>query len=232
MATGPIVPVGGNPRDDDANRLERHLLDLSGADDPRVCFVPTASGDSEANIAAFYERFPSTWCRASHVTVFRPSAFDPLEALAAADVVYVGGGSTANMLALWRIHGIDAALRSAHERGAVLAGSSAGANCWFEASVTDSFGPLAPLLAGLGLLPGSFCPHYDSERERQPTYTRLVADGTLPAGYAGDDTTALHFQDRELVEVVSARPGSRAFRVHAVDGTAVEDPLPVRRLAS
>lgn len=228
--TGPIVPIGGNPRDDYGNRLERHLLDLSGVAQPRVCFVPTASGDNEAYIAAFYERFPSSWCRASHITFFRPSAFDPLDELATADVVYVGGGSTANMLAVWRIHGIDAALRAAHERGGVLTGSSAGANCWFDSSVTDSFGPLAPLLDGLGLLPGSFCPHYDSERERQPTYTRLVADGTLPDGYAADDAIALHFQDRQLVEVVSARARSRAFRVHAVAGAAVEDPLPVRRL--
>ena len=135
--------------------------------------MPTASGDSEPYITMFYERFPSTVCRPVHFTVFRPPAIPVAELLAEADIVYVGGGSTANMLAVWRLHGIDTMLRAADERGAVLTGSSAGANCWFDASVTDSFGnELAPLHDGLGLLAGSFCPHYDSEPQRRPVYRR------------------------------------------------------------
>src|SRR5262249_40379394 len=156
-------------------------------------------------ITNFYERFPSTRCRPAHFTLFRPPALDPAELLGEADIVYVGGGSTANMLAVWRIHGIDTMLLAAHQRGAVLTGSSAGAICWFEDGVTDSYGtPLDALRDGLGWLPGSFCPHYDSEAERRPVYRRLVADGTLPGGFAGDDGVAFHFADGELVEDVSS----------------------------
>ena len=125
--SGPIVPIGGNPRGPGEGLLERYLLDVSGVSNPRVCFVPTASGDSEPYITMFYERFPSTVCRPVHFTVFRPPAFPVAELLAEADIIYVGGGSTANMLAVWRLHGIDTMLHAAHERGAVLTGSSAGA---------------------------------------------------------------------------------------------------------
>jgi dipeptidase E len=142
-------------------------------------------------------------------------------------VIYVGGGNTANMLVIWRVHGIDVALRDAWERGAVLAGWSAGANCWFEDSVTDSFGPrLRALGDGLGFLPGTFCPHYDGEPERRPTYTQLVREGELAPGYAADDDTAFLFEGTELVEVVSQRKGARGYRVTA----GGEEPIEPRPL--
>ena len=131
---------------------------------------------------------------------------------------------------IWRVHGVDRALREAWERGAVVAGSSAGGICWFEGGVTDSFGPeLAPLRDGVGLLAGTFCPHYDSEHTRRATYHRLVGEG-LPAGYAADDGVGLHFHGPDLVEAVRSRAGGRAFRVEH-DGDAVtETALPVRPL--
>ena len=139
-------------------------------------------------------------------------------------MIYVGGGNTANMLAIWRVHGIDRALREAWDRGAVLGGMSAGANCWFEACVTDSFGPeLRELGDGLGILSGSFCPHYDGEPERQPKYTRLVGNGVLPSGYAADDDAAFHFEGKKLREVVSQREGARGYRVTA-EGEEPIDP--------
>jgi dipeptidase E len=230
---GPIIPIGGNPRGAAEGVLERYLLDVCAVDNPRVCFVPTASGDSESYITMFYERFPSTVCRPAHFTVFRPPAIPVAELLGEADIVYVGGGSTANMLAVWRLHGIDAMLRAAHERGAVLTGSSAGANCWFEASVTDSFGnELAPLHDGLGLLSGSFCPHYDSEPQRRPVYRRLIEHGALPRGYAAQDAVAFHFRDSNLVEVVTPRPNAAGYEVACVDSTFTERRLPTRVLAS
>src|SRR5712691_9029579 len=138
----------------------------------------------------------------------------------------VAGGSTANLLAVWRVHGFDRVLREAWESGVVLTGWSAGMICWFEAGVTDSFGPqLAGMRDGLGLLPGSACPHYDAEAERRPTYQGLVGEG-FPGGFAAEDLVALHFVDRELAEAVTARPDGRAFRVELVDGAAVETPLP------
>ncbi|MEX2099785.1 MAG: peptidase E [Acidimicrobiia bacterium] len=228
-----IVPIGGTARGGSDGALDEYLLELSGRDDPRVCFVPTASGDADAYITLFYERFPSTTCRPSHVTLFRPPALPPAELLADADIIYVGGGSTANMLAVWRLHGIDTMLRSAYERGAVLTGSSAGAICWFEDGITDSFGnELAALHDGLGYLAGSFCPHYDSEVQRRPVYRRLVADGAVPAGLAGEDGVAFHFDDGNLVEVVSSRPDAAGYQLEAVDGEAVEVRLPTRYLGT
>ena len=141
----------------------------------------------------------------------------------------MGGGNTANMLAVWRLHGVDDVLREAWEQGVVLCGTSAGGNCWFEACTTDSFGPIAPLRDGLGFLEGSFSPHYDAEPERRPTYLRLVADG-FPPGYAAEDAVALHFRGRELVEAIAVGEG-RAFRVErGAGGEAEETPLTPRRL--
>src|SRR5262245_11981186 len=203
--------------------LDRFMLSLSEAARPRVCFVPTASGDSDRGIAAFFEAFSARDCEPSCLRLFgMPER--PAEHLGSQDVVYVSGGNTANALALWKLHGIDDALRAAWERGAVLGGVSAGANCWFESCVTDSFGPgLDALYGGLGILPGSFCPHYDGEERRRPVYRELV-EGGFPAGYAADDCAALHFVGTELREVVSSRPGAAAYRVEP----GSETPIPAR----
>jgi peptidase E len=195
------------------SRIEDFMLGLSRSDRPRVCFLPTAGGERPEWILRFYEAFASRACEPSCVTLFGMPE-DPAAHVARQDVIYVGGGNTANMLALWRVHGIDRALREAWERGAVVGGMSAGANCWFEDSVTDSFGPvLRALGGGLGFLSGSFCPHYDGEPQRRPTFTRLVREGALPPGYAADDDAALWFEGATLREVVSQRAGARGYRV-------------------
>jgi dipeptidase E len=195
-------------------RLDAFVLSLARSSPPRVCFVPTASGDSEGYVANFYRAFASLDCTPSDLTLF-DRGVDDLEAFVLAqDVVYVGGGNTAAMLAVWRAHGLDVILRRAWAEGIVLCGISAGMNCWFEESVTDSFGTrLAPLHDGLGLVAGSRCPHYDGEEERRPAYRRLVASGELRAGWAADDGAALVFAGTELAEVVSSRPDAGAYRV-------------------
>ena len=216
---------GGGFMVDPASPLDDFLLSLSTAARPRICFVPTPSGDGDRGIAAFFEAFATRACEPSCLRLFGTPE-RPAERLADQDVVYVSGGNTANALALWRLHGVDEALRAAWERGAVLGGVSAGANCWFESCVTDSFGPqLAPLHDGLAILPGSFCPHYDGEELRRPAYRRLVSDGLAP-GHAADDHAAIHFEGTRLREVVASRPGARAYRVSA-DG---EEPLEARLL--
>ncbi len=217
---GHIVASGGG------SGFEELMLSLAGKPRPRVCFLPTAVGDDPGRILDFYERAQSLDCEPCHVRVFgMPER--PAERVAAADVVLVSGGNTANLLALWRLHGIDRALRAAWERGAVLGGASAGANCWFESSVTDSFGPqLAPLRDGLGFLHGSFCPHYDAEERRRPAYLRFVGDGSLAAGIACDDDAAVVYRGEQLVEVVAARHGAGAYRIEP----GGETPLPVRPL--
>jgi len=205
-----------------APALDDVLLELGGR---RVCFVPTATGDSEAMLVRFYERFGAR-AQASHAVFHSWPRPDLREHVLAQDVVYVGGGNTANMLAIWRVHGFDRVLREAWEAGVLLAGWSAGMICWFEAGVTDSFGPqLAGMRDGLGFLAGSACPHYDGEERRRPVYRELVGSG-FPAGVAADDGVGLLYEGTELREVVSARPGATAYRVAA----AGEEPLEARVL--
>jgi len=202
--------------------LHQYLLDLTGEGYPRVCFLGTASGDDPGYIAAFYGWFARR-AQATHLGLFDRRVGDIAGFLAEHDLVYVGGGNTANMLAVWRTHGVDVALRQAWQAGVILAGPSAGAVCWFEAGTTDSFSPeLGPLGDGLGFLPGSFCPHYDSESGRRPRYHELVASEDLPAGYAADDGVGLLLSGTTLSEVVAAMPESRAFRLERTP-TGVEE---------
>ena len=226
---------GGFSMEPDNPLLDDVILDLArrvrGRDRPRVCFLPTASGDAEGYVANFYAAFARR-SEASHLALFVRRVTDIDTFLLEQDVVYVGGGNTENMLAIWRIHGVDRALRAAWEAGVVMAGLSAGSLCWFESGTTDSYGPdLAPLHGGLGFLPGSHCPHYDGEALRRPLYQRLIAEGRLPAGYAADDGAALLFRDGVLDEVVTSRQAARAYRVQpGPNGTAVETELASRYL--
>lgn len=219
---GHVVAMGGGgftaERD---SPLEHFLLELADKPRPRICYVPTPSGDADRGIAAFFEAFSRRDCEPDCIRLFGVPD-QPVERLAEQDVIYVSGGNTANALAIWRLHGVDVALREAWERGVVVGGMSAGANCWFECCVTDSFArALDPLHDGLGFLRGSFCPHYDGEELRRPVY-RVLVDGGFPAGYAADDFAALHFEGAELREVVSSRQGAQAYRVEPGAETALE----------
>jgi len=205
--------------------LHQYLLDLTGLERPRICFVGTASGDNHEYTAAFYGFFARR-AEASHLGLFDRRVDDIGAFLGEQDVIYVGGGNTANMLAIWRTHGVDRALKDAWESGVILAGPSAGAVCWFEAGTTDSFGPeIGALRDGMRFLKGSFCPHYDSESLRRPRYQELVGSGSLPDGYAADDSVGLLFAGRELAEVVAVLPETRAFRVERARGGVEETPI-------
>ena len=188
---------------------------------PRALYVPTASMENANLVLAFYESMRGRG-EADHL-VFNPYPPEDLRAfLRSFDAIFVAGGNTANMLAVWRVHRFDELLREAWESGVVLAGTSAGMICWFEAGVTDSFGlQLEGMRDGLGFLPGSACPHYDGEERRRPRYRELVDDG-FPAGYAADDGAALHFVGTELREVVSVRDGATAYRVEPGSETPLE----------
>jgi dipeptidase E len=227
LAERHIVAMGGWDVAD--GRLAEFVLGLSGRERPRMCCLPTAGAERDQWIAGFFETF-ALRTEPAVLRLFGVPRAGIRDFLVGQDVIWVGGGNTANMLAIWRVHGVDAALREAWERGTVLAGWSAGAICWFEGGVTDSFGPeLAPLNDGLRFLGGSFCPHYDSEELRRSTYERLIAEG-LPEGYGVEDGVGLHFRGTELAEAVGARPGGRAFRVERSGGGATETALPVRHL--
>jgi dipeptidase E len=224
---GHVVAMGGGGflSGDHASPLDALLLSLAPRTPPRVVFLPTATGDSAATISAFYEAFAARGLELDAVEVFGvPDR--PAERVASADVVYVAGGSTANMLALWRLHGVDEALQAAWDRGACLGGVSAGANCWFEACVTDSFSAsLDGLPDGLALLEGSFCPHYDGEERRRPVFEALVRRG-FPPGIACDDGAAAVYEGTALLEIVADRPGAAGYAVSAAGSMA----LAARRL--
>ena len=232
MAERQIVAIGGGGvSQDPANPLLLdYLLGLTAQPQPRVCLFGTASGDREGGLLLAYAAFGRRGCRVSHVGLFPRTIADLRAHLLAHDLIYVGGGNTANMLAVWRVHGVDAILREAWEAGLVLAGVSAGAICWFEAGITDSFGPtLQPLHDGLGFLPDSCCPHYDGEIQRRPTYRGAVAVG-LAGGIALDDGCAARFVGTDRAEIVTSRPEARAYRVALADGAVAETPLDARFL--
>jgi dipeptidase E len=206
--------------------LDDFTLTLARSREPRILFLPTASGDTTTQINAFYARFGGRACIATHVSLFRLGDIEgSLEELVLAqDIVYVGGGSMRNLLAIWRAHGLDELLTRAYRRGTVLAGISAGAMCWFEGGITCSSGAPEPI-AGLGLLRGSLTVHADGEPERLPVWLSSVRVGALPGGWAADDGVGLLFRGGRLERVVSSRPGAGAQRVDALAGELVRHRL-------
>lgn len=212
--------------------LDRFVLELTGKPIPRICFLPTASGDPFELSTRFQERFSAWPCEPSILSLFHlgRDRIDPVSHLLAQDAIYVGGGSMRNMLAVWREHGVDVAMREAWVSGVVLAGLSAGAMCWFEGGVSMSGG--APeVVPGLGLLPGSLSVHMDGEAERLPVYHAAVASGELPPGFAADDGAAVLFRGTSLAECVASHAEARVFSVVADgSGGVVETEVPVRVL--
>jgi dipeptidase E len=208
---------GGFTMEPDNPGMDEFILSLTERREPRVCFLPTASGDPDQHIAQFHAAFGGRACDASHVSLFRLGNRPvPLrDTILSQDIVYVGGGSMHNMLAIWRVHGLDAILVEAWERGVVLAGLSAGAMCWFDNGITKSTGR-PEVAAGLGLLSGSLSVHRDGEPERLPAFRAAIADGTAPGGWAVDDGAALLFRDEVLTRVVCSTPGRGASRLDLV----------------
>lgn len=204
--------------------FEKYLLRQARTDNPAVCFLATASGDAEAYIANFYATFSRLGCRPSHVTFFGRTP-DLRSHFLNQEIIFVGGGNTKSMLAVWREWGADIALREAWENGIVLAGTSAGAICWFQQGVTDSFEDRLTALPCLGFLPGSCCPHYDGEPERRPGYRELLGQNDIMPGYAIDDGAAIHFVGNEINRVIVCRPDAGAYYVQAVAGSIHEQSL-------
>jgi peptidase E len=214
--------------------LIRYAVDLSGVAGraPRICHIGTAGGDQQWFNALFTEAGQAAGMTVTQLNLFpMPSVADPAALLLGQDVVWVGGGSVANLLAVWRLHGLDQVLRNVWQAGVVLTGVSAGSVCWHVGGTTDSFGPeLRPVTDGLGFVPFSAGVHYDSESQRRPLLQQLIAAGTLPPGYATDDGVGVVYRGTEFVEAVSEVRGQGAYRV-ARDGTrAVEERIEPRVL--
>jgi dipeptidase E len=202
---------GGGDTPAQTQRLYDYVLALTGKARPRLLYVPTAIGDSDEAVVSFYERFAGRG-ELSHLKTFPWPPAELRELILSQDAITVSGGNTANMLAIWQVHGIDVLMREAWEQGVILWGASAGMICWFEHGVTDSFGPQLGAMDCLGFLPGSACPHYDGEVERRPRYRELVEAG-LAGGVAADDGVAVHYVGTEISEIVTCRPGTAAYRV-------------------
>ena len=227
LSTREIVAMGGAGLsiEPDNLLLEKYILKLANKESPKICFIPTASGDSQNYIDRFDTAFAQLPCTPSHLLLFRLQTADIRSFVLEQDIIYVGGGNTKNLLALWKDWGLDSIIREAWEHGVILAGWSAGSICWFEEGVTDSFpGELTPLRC-LGFLKGSNCPHYDGELERKPSYHRLLAEGLISEGYAADDGVALHFLGTQLEKIVSSRPHAKAYRLENVGEIVKESPL-------
>jgi dipeptidase E len=229
-----IVAFGGGGFSMDGNPLlDEFVLGLTQAERPKVCFLPSASGDADHYIVRFYRAFSPARCEPSHVSLFRRDkgaglGCDIATHLLSQDLIYVGGGSVVSLLGVWGAHGIDEILRECWMRGIVLCGLSAGSLCWFSDAVTAFHG--APQrLPGLGLLPYSNCVHYDGEPARRESYHRFLSQGMAP-GYAASDGAALHFRGESLAGVVSSRPRASACWVEEVGGDISEVALPVRWL--
>jgi peptidase E len=208
-----IVGLGGGGDTREQNdMLYDFVLGLTGKDRPRLMYVPTAIAEDPEGFVMHHDRFGHRG-ELTHLRTFPwPQPENLRESILEQDAICVSGGNTANMLAIWKVHGIDRYLREAWKSGTVLWGASAGMICWFEAGVTDSFGPQLDGMDCLGFLPGSACPHYDGEERRRPRYRELI-DGGFPEGIAADDGVGLHYVGTDLVEVVTCRPGAAAYRV-------------------
>jgi dipeptidase E len=220
---------GGFSATSDNGLLDDYVLALADRPTPRVCFLPTASGDADHYIVRFYRAF-SGRCHPSHVSLFRrhSGVGDIREHLLSSDVIYVGGGSVISLLGAWRSHGIDTILREAWEAGVVLCGPSAGSLCWFAEGVTAFHG--APrAIEGLGLLPWSNCVHFDAEPERFDAYRSMLVGG-MCQGYAVEDGVAVHFVGERLLRAVSSRPGARAYRMRSCGGRVEKRSIPVTQL--
>jgi len=218
-----IIPIGGGGfyRDSENLELEKYIIRQSGSENARIAFLPTASGEPDHYVSSFYAAFLKLNCRPSVLTFFKRTP-DLRSFLLSQDIIYVGGGNTKSLLAVWHDWGMPEILREAWQSGIVLTGVSAGAICWFEQGLTDSFSDGLRPLACLGILPGSCCPHYDGEAQRRPSYHRLIASGEISAGVAIEDWTGVHFKGTEIHKVITSKRGAKAYSVRAVYGSVQE----------
>ena len=203
-------------------KLDEYLISLSDKKNPKICFIPTASGDDESYIRRFYSSYKKLNCETSHLSLFWPPEGNLREYVLDKDIFYVGGGNTRNLMVLWKEWGLDKYLYEAWCNGAIMAGLSAGSICWFKQGLTDSkTGKLLPLDC-LGFLEGSNCPHFDTEKGRRPAYYEAILDGSMIDGIACDDGVAAHFIDGELKGCVSSIALAKAYNIKKINGNIAE----------
>lgn len=222
-----IIAMGGGgfSMEPENPLLDGYILKQSPSTLPKICFIPTASGDAEGYIERFYEAFKNFSCFPSHLSLFKPTTSDMEDFIMDKDILYVGGGNTKNLLVLWKKWGLDKYLRKAWESDIILAGLSAGSICWFEEGITDSETGELTRLECLGFLKGSSCPHYGGEANRRAAYHKLLLNGEIGSGIAMDDGAAVHFHDDQIYKVISSRPHAKAYHLKNVNNQVIETNL-------
>jgi len=221
---------GGFSMEPENPLLDNYIIRQARAWKPAVCFFPHATDDAVRYTFNFFKAFSRLEARPRFLSLFTPPTKDLESFLLEQDVIYVGGGNTKSMLALWREWGLDKILRKAYDEGIVLAGISAGANCWFEECSTDSIPGELTVLSCLGILEGSFCPHYDGEPARRPTLQQFIREGSMKPGYAADDSAAAHFIDGKLATGVSSRLKASVYRIDKTEQEIQEECIPTQFL--
>lgn len=228
-----IIALGGGGFSMEPNNplLDLYILKQAKKANPQICFIPTASGDSDNYISRYYNFFNQQDCKPSHLSLFEPPTRDLESFILEKDIVYVGGGNTKNLLALWKEWGLDGILRKAWNQGIILTGLSAGSICWFEEGVTDSYGDGLEPIKCLGFLQGSNCPHYDGEIERRPAYHKLIESKKIQSGVATDDGVAIHYKEQGISKIVSSRSNAKAYSV-SFETKVIETELQIEFLGS
>ena len=214
-----IIALGGGgfSMEPDNPLLDDYILKQASVKRPKICFIGTASGDAEGYIQRFYKFFNNKECEPNHLSLFKPPTKNLHDYIFEQDIIYVGGGNTKNLLILWKEWGLDYVLKDAYNQGILLCGISAGAICWFEEGLTDSYGDELEPIKGIGILKGSHSPHYDGESKRRPSFRQMITDGSLKPGIAADDGVGLHYINENLAKVVSSRPKAAAYKVEMSD---------------
>lgn len=216
---------GGFSMEPENPLLDRYIIKQALKTTPSVCFLPHGTDDAVRYTFRFFKAFTKLDARPTHLSLFHLETADIESFLMEQDIIYVGGGNTKSMVALWREWGVDNILKKAYENGTVLAGLSAGANCWFEQCSTDSIPGEYRVLSGIGIINSSFCPHYDGESKRRPSLHKLLSEDQIASGYAADDGAAGHFINGKLASAVSSRPSAKVYKVDKVDGKVIEQQL-------
>lgn len=226
MDRGHIIAIGGGGfgRNPNHNKVEQYIINQSGKENPNILFIPTASAEDKSYIVNFYECFSRLRCIPSHLTFFqRTPRLDSL--INKADIVYVGGGNTKSMLAVWREWKLDKLLLNAYNNGKILCGVSAGAICWFEQGITDSWASNLNTLDCLGFIDGMACPHYQEEVDRRPDLHKFLVNGKALSGFAIDGGAAVHFIGGNYHKSLQFYSESYVFRVSADNGFVKEERL-------
>jgi aminopeptidase N len=226
-----VIAIGGGGfgRTQESHLIEQYILDQSIREKPNICFIPTATGDLDPYVVNFYTVFSKLNCNPSHISFFKRT-IDLEEHILNQDVIFVGGGNTKSMLAVWKDWGLDLILKKAYDQGAVMSGVSAGAICWFEQGLTDSWASELKMMPCMNFISGNCAPHYDEEPQRRPATKKLLQDNAISFMYGIEGGAALHFINEQPEKTVRFQKNKHSYNVTLKDSTVSEKPYPIKEL--